>query len=115
VKKKLLEIYGDKVPGNKLNVFCASNTIYWDHRTQPKDKAMPRLLLSGILGIREHCMAMVSANQYAAAERYIQNDVQALLGELKLWVQAGQGSLSAEKKEGIRNTLDAIERKVCQV
>jgi hypothetical protein len=73
---------------------------------------MPYLELSGILAIREHCMTMVSESQYSAAAKYMHNDVAVLLGELALWVQSGQGSLSAEKKENIRSTLDTLERKL---
>ncbi|RWA11880.1 hypothetical protein EKO27_g3224 [Xylaria grammica] len=112
VGDRLFELYRHEVPGSQLKVFCASNTIYWDRREEPKDKSMPHLILSGMLAIREHCMAMVSESQYAAAKKYIRDDVGVLLGELGLWVQSGQGSLSAERKENIRNTLDTLERKL---
>ncbi|KAI0540336.1 hypothetical protein GGR58DRAFT_460959 [Xylaria digitata] len=112
VEKKLFELYRDEVPGNLLKVFCASNTLYWDWREKPRDESKPRLLLSGILAIREHCMAVVSESQYTAAKKYMEDDIGVLLGELALWVQSGQGSLSAERKERIRNTLETLERKL---
>ncbi|KAI3320818.1 hypothetical protein HD806DRAFT_505075 [Xylariaceae sp. AK1471] len=111
-EKKLIDRYKHEVPGNLLKVFCASNTIYWDHRSDPRDKARPYLILSGILAIREHCMTMVSESQYSAVSKYMQNDIALLLGELGLWVQSGQGSLSAERKESIRSTIDTLERKL---
>jgi hypothetical protein len=114
-EKKLIDRYKNNVPGNSLKVFCASNTVYWDHRNDSKDKAMPYLLLSGILAIREHCMTMVSESQYTAARNYMKNDIALLLGELELWVQSGQGSLSAERKESIRSSLDTLERKLYSV
>ncbi|KAI0448932.1 hypothetical protein F5B21DRAFT_520908 [Xylaria acuta] len=112
VEKKLVTLYRQEVRGNLLKVFCASNTIYWDHRDAPRDKAMPYLRLSEILAIREHCMTIVSESQYMAATKYMRNDIRVLLGELDLWVQSGQGSLSTEKKETIRSALDTVERKL---
>ncbi|KAI0975511.1 hypothetical protein F4678DRAFT_417505 [Xylaria arbuscula] len=112
IRKKLIEQYQGDVPGNSLKVFCASNTLYRDWRGKPVDEAMPRLILSGILNIRQHCMSMVSESQYVAAKKYMRDDIGVLLGELDLWVQSGQGSLSAERKASIRSTLDTLERKL---
>ncbi|KAJ3573527.1 hypothetical protein NPX13_g4668 [Xylaria arbuscula] len=112
VKKKLAEIYEHEVPGNRLEVFCASNKIYWDWRQKPKDKAMRSLELSGILLIRQYCMSIVSDSQCTAATKWMKDDVSVLLGELDLWVRSAQGSLSAEKKQKIRSTLDHLERKL---
>ncbi|KAI1261517.1 hypothetical protein F5Y18DRAFT_440419 [Xylariaceae sp. FL1019] len=109
VESKLLELYKSQVPGNLLKVFCVSNSIYWDRRRDPKDKAMRYLKLSGILAIREHCMSMVSESQYSAATKYMQDDIDVLLGELTLWVQSGQGSMSVERKQKICDTLETIE------
>ncbi|KAI1275476.1 hypothetical protein F5Y07DRAFT_389933 [Xylaria sp. FL0933] len=112
VEQKLLDLYRHEVPGSQLKVFCASNAIYWDWREKPKDDSLPYLILSGILAIRQHCMSMVSESQYVAAKKYMRDDIGVLLGELDLWVQSGQGSLSAERRESIRNTLDTLERKL---
>ncbi|KAI1423392.1 hypothetical protein F5Y12DRAFT_757515 [Xylaria sp. FL1777] len=112
VEKNLVELYKHEVPDNLLKVFCASNAIYWDFREAPKDESLPRLRLSGILTIRQHCMSMVSESQYVVAKKYMRDDIGVLLGELDLWVQSGQGSLSAERKEKIRSTLDTLERKL---
>ncbi|KAI0803895.1 hypothetical protein GGR55DRAFT_699812 [Xylaria sp. FL0064] len=112
VEKKLVDLYRHEVPGNQLKVFCASNSIYWNWREKPEDESLPYLMLSGILAIRQHCMSMVSESQYVAAKKYMRDDIGVLLGELDLWVQSGQGSLSAETKESIRSTLDTLERKL---
>ncbi|KAI3335499.1 hypothetical protein F4824DRAFT_158970 [Ustulina deusta] len=112
VEKKLVDLYRQEVPGNLLNVFCVSNAIYWDWREEPRDESERHLLLSGILTLRQHCMSIVSESQYIAAKKYMRDDIGALLGELDLWVQSGQGSLSAERKESIRSTLDTLERKL---
>ncbi|KAI1124195.1 hypothetical protein F5Y10DRAFT_249982 [Nemania abortiva] len=112
VERKLIDKYEHEVPGNSLKVFCASNQIYWAHREEPSNRSMPYLKLSGILAIREHCMTMVSESQYKSAAKYMRDDTGALLGDLNLWVQSGHGSLDAEKKAEIRETLDAMEEKL---
>ena len=73
---------------------------------------MPSLKLSGVLAIRQHCMSIVSESQRAAATKWMKDDIGVLLGELDLWVRSAQGSLSAERKQKIRSTLDALERKL---
>ncbi|KAI0200005.1 hypothetical protein F4808DRAFT_470696 [Astrocystis sublimbata] len=112
VQSELNAKYGHRFPNNTLKVFCVSNTIYWDKREASKDAAMRHLILSGILALREHGMAMVSQSQYAAAKKYMCNDISLLLRKLGLWVQSGQGSLSAERKHHVRNTLATVERKL---
>ncbi|KAF4626102.1 hypothetical protein G7Y89_g12058 [Cudoniella acicularis] len=82
VKQTLHSAYHDKVPGNALKVFCASNTEYWEHRDLPKDVALPHLKLSGILTIRKHCISMVADRQLRIATKYIQDDIPALLGDV---------------------------------
>ncbi|KAJ2991071.1 hypothetical protein NUW58_g2658 [Xylaria curta] len=109
VKKELVKLYKTEV---SETIFCASNKIYWDHRDIARDKAMPSLILSGILAIREYCMMMVSESQYTATRNYMRDDIGVLLGKLGLWVQLGRDSLSTEKKEKIRSTLDTLERKL---
>ncbi|KAJ8128625.1 hypothetical protein O1611_g5007 [Lasiodiplodia mahajangana] len=114
IKRNLSGLYAHEVPGNSLRVFCASNTMYWDCRDEPKTRAMPHLILSGILEIREHCMSIVSESQYKAATEYMRDGVGVLLGDLDLWVQSGQGSLDATRKAEIRSTLDTLERRLHQ-
>jgi hypothetical protein len=115
VKEQLLKLYNHKVLKGKLNVFCVSNAHYWEQRNEPKAIALPHLTLSGILSIREHCMAMVSESQLELARKYMQDDIPALLGDIELWVQSGSGSMSAERKQNIRETLDALESRLKRV
>lgn len=96
-------------------MFCTSSKLYWEGRDKSFDSALRYLQLSGILSLREHCMAMVSESQYRAAEKYMRDDVGTLLGELSLWLQAGLGSLSAERKENTRLALNTLEKELQQV
>lgn len=111
----LLELYRDGIPGGNLQVFCASNTLYWEHRGEPRDKAVPFLQLSGIIALRRHCVAMVAASQLRIARNYMENDVRSLVSSVELWVQSGAGTETAERKAVVRETLDVIERRLRRV
>jgi len=112
--KKLGEMYGQASP---VRVFCASNVLYWKYRhVMPKEKAVPFLQLSGIVGIRRHCIAIVSESQLRIATAYLEDRIPDLLSNLQLWVQSGSaGSANAERKEAVRRTLDAMESRLRRV
>ena len=95
-----------------LKVFCASNVEYWENRLKLKEKALPFLLLSGILEVRRDCISIVAESQFYAATEYMKSTIPALLGSIELWVQSGSGSVAAERKEAIRNILDGIKREL---
>ena len=108
-------MYRDKVPQNDLKVFCVSNTEYWENRGLPKDDALPFLQLSGIFTVRKHCISMVANSQLRIATKYIQADIPALLGDIKLWVESGAGTVNAEQKEKVRQTLNIVEARLKRV
>lgn len=89
--------------------------MYSQHRDKSRDESTPYLRLSGIIDVRRHCTAMVSHSQLRIAKRYMQHDIPALLSSLELWVQAGAGSAGAEEKKAIRDTLDALEKRLKKV
>jgi hypothetical protein len=101
--------YQNRIPGGNLPVFCVSNLEYWEHRTRPKEEALPFLRLSGILQVRKYCLSIVAESQLCAAIEYMTDAIPALLGSVELWVQSGSGSLSAERKQAMRNTLEEIQ------
>lgn len=116
-KSKLRKNYQDKVPGRMLEVFCVSNTKYWEYRNEPITDALRQLQLSGILAVREHCMEMVSESQRRMAEHYMKHSIPALLRNVDLWVQSGLGTMTAERKQNIRDTLNSLEgrlKRVCE-
>ncbi|TVY32961.1 hypothetical protein LSUB1_G006630 [Lachnellula subtilissima] len=114
-KQTLDNLYRNRVLGNLFQVFCASNTEYWKHRYSPKDAAFPHLSLSGILAIRKHCISMVADRQLRVATKYIQDDIPALLEDVELWVQSGAGSVDAEQKAAIRETLNMLEARLNRI
>jgi hypothetical protein len=115
VCQKLGDEYADKIPGDDLAVFCVSNKDYWKTRNLPRDVSRALLELSGILEVRKHCISIVADSQLRAATRYMEQKIPALLDSLHLWVQSGCGTLSAERKKAIRDTLDMAERRLRRV
>lgn len=110
VRQQLQERYEGQIPGDELSVFCVSNVDYWKKRDQPKDVSIDLLELSGMLEVRKYCISIVAESQLRAATLYMRRKIPALLDSLQLWVQSGSGSLTAEKKKAIRDTLDNVER-----
>ena len=115
VKRTLDERYSDEVPEGLLRVFCTSNLFYWDHRNKPKEAATPFLTLSGILGLRKHCIAIVGDSQWRIATNYIRNEIPGLLADINLWVQSGLGTLDAERKREVREALDTLAADLARV
>lgn len=110
--EKLNGQYENRVPCGSLRVFCVSNTDYWEHRDFPKDDALPLLQLSGILAIRKHCISMVATSQLRIATKYIRDSIPAILGDVALWVESGAKSVSAERKEALRETVNTLEARL---
>lgn len=115
VRKELKGIYDSQVPGNDVKVSCISNKIYWDHREQPKADSLPWLKLSGILEIRKHCISIVAHRQRQAAQRYMRDDIPALLAQISLWVQSGARTASQERREALCRVLENTEKQLRKV
>jgi hypothetical protein len=116
VGSKLHDLYGDKIRGGDLHVFCASNTLYWDKRDlRSRDKAVPFLELSGIVAIRRHCMALISESQLRVATKYLRDDIPNLLSNVELWVQTGAGTADAEEKRAVLEALGTFEDRLRRV
>lgn len=114
-RSKLRENYQNQVPSRTLEVFCVSNTEYWDNRNEPKAYSLRHLQLSGILAVREHCMEMVSESQRRMAEHYIKHSIPALVRDVDLWVQSGLGTMTAERKQNVREALNTLEGRLKRV
>jgi hypothetical protein len=115
VTNNLRELYEDRIPGDQLAVFCVSNKDYWDYRDHPRDQSRDILDLSGIIQLRQHCISIVSESQLRAATLYMEQMIPTLLDSLQLWVQSGSGSLGAERKQVILDTLNKVEKRLQKV
>ncbi|KXX76645.1 Nuclear GTPase SLIP-GC [Madurella mycetomatis] len=109
VTASLEDRYMDRISGGNLRVFCVSNSMYWDYRDKPKEKALPFLRLSGILDVRKHCMAIVSESQFRIAVEYIHDDIPELLNNIELWDRSSAGSADGPQKQAMRRALDELE------
>ncbi|PMD51050.1 uncharacterized protein K444DRAFT_543887 [Hyaloscypha bicolor E] len=112
VTAELHDLYRSRVPDGRLEVFCVSNTDYWEHRDQPKDSALPLISLSGIIELRRHCVSLLEDDQLRIAMKYIRDDIPAILCDIALWVRSSTESINTERMETVRETLDALEARL---
>ncbi|KAI0472369.1 hypothetical protein F4859DRAFT_522291 [Xylaria cf. heliscus] len=112
ISDQLREKYGDGTASRNLAVFFVSNTMYWDNRQEPRNRAVPRLELSGILAVRQYCRGMVSESQFALASTFMRDDVNALLGNIELWLRSGAESMTVERIRLVREGLKVVERQM---
>ena len=55
---------------------------------------------------------MVAESQLRSVTKYIRDSIPALLGDITLWVESGSGSVSAEQKQLVCETLNALEARI---
>lgn len=115
VSDRLQEEYRNHPIATTLKTFCVSNKIYWDHRDKPATAALPYLKLSGILELRRYCVGIVAESHLRATREFIKDEIPALLGSVELWVEAGSGNASAERKQQILDAVSAIHRELDEV
>jgi hypothetical protein len=97
------------------SVFCVSNKLYRENREKPAASALPFLRLSGILGLRRYCIGIVAQSRLQATRAFIRDEIPAVLGSVELWVEAGAGNASAERKQQILDAVAAIQRELDEV
>ncbi|VUC28222.1 unnamed protein product [Clonostachys rosea] len=111
VSNKLCQKYNDRVDG-QIRVFCVSNKIYNNKRNEPKNLSLPHLELSGIIGLRKHCISIVAQAQRRVVVQYINDQIPALLSKIQLWVQSGARTADQERRIATIAALDNIEREL---
>lgn len=91
------------------NVFCVSSKMYRDHRDGDVRRALPYLELSGIMAVRQHCIAILSDSQHLAATDYMRHRVQALLDSIQVWVQSLTEIADVQKHKALQEALVTIK------
>jgi len=91
------------------NVFCVSSKMYRDHRDGDVRRALPYLELSGIMAVRQHCIAILSDSQHLAATDYMRHRVQALLDSIQVWVQSLTENADVQKHKALQEALITIK------
>jgi hypothetical protein len=109
ITTELRRTYQNRTVSGELNVFCVSNTYYWEHRASNSDLASEYLHLSNILALRSYCIGLVAQSQLREATEYIRDSVPALLGSIELWIQSGVAEVGVERRQAIRNSISQIE------
>ncbi|KAL4757106.1 uncharacterized protein BDW70DRAFT_143918 [Aspergillus foveolatus] len=105
VTSSLKRTYGDRT-----RVFCVSNTLYSDHRTQEPDRANAYIQLSGIRDLRRYCQSVPADAQLRATKEFLQTQVPALLGSVSLWAAAGSDTVTHTRAEVLRGVLSDAEQ-----
>jgi hypothetical protein len=101
----LAKVYRNSIPDANPRIFCVSNTDYWEYRNKPKEEALRYLELSGIIDMRRHVISIVAESKLRAATKFMKVDIPLNLGSIKIWVQSGTSSGSAESKSRIRDAV----------
>ncbi|RYO81753.1 hypothetical protein DL764_009715 [Monosporascus ibericus] len=112
VSDRLREEYRNHPIATTLKIFCVSNKIYWENREKPATAALPYLKLSGILELRRYCIGIVADSRLRATREFIKDKIPAFLGSVELWVEAGSGNASAERKQQILDAVYAVQREL---
>ncbi|EJT69144.1 hypothetical protein GGTG_13253 [Gaeumannomyces tritici R3-111a-1] len=85
VKKGLQQAYASKVPGEILDVFCVSNTIY--EKYTPKGNR-ELVAASEIPDVRRFCRSITAEARYREACHFMHSSMPSLLSTLKLWINS---------------------------
>ncbi|RYP01347.1 hypothetical protein DL765_010864 [Monosporascus sp. GIB2] len=112
VSDGLREEYRNHPIARTLKTFCVSNKIYWENREKPATAASPYLKLSGILDLRRYCIGIVAESRLRATREFIKDEIPAFLGSVELWVEAGSGNASAERRQRILDAVSAVQREL---
>lgn len=117
VKQGLQSAYASKVPGGKLEVLCASNTIYEKFsRKANSDLVRSMVTGSGIPHIRRSCHSIAADARLLEAKHFLQSSLSSLLNSIDVWVNgalvpAGGDDIDHSIKFD-REEIEAVQRKV---
>lgn len=115
VSNGLKKEYQNQPIASTMRIFCVSSKMYENNRENPATEALPYLKMSGILELRRYCIGIVAQSRLRATKEFTQGDIPAFLGSVELWVKAGSGNTSAQKKQQILNAVTAIQRELDEV
>jgi hypothetical protein len=65
--------------------------------------------------LRRYCIGIVAESRLSATKRFIKDGIPAFLGSVELWIQAGSGNASAERKQEILDAVSDIHQKLDEV
>lgn len=115
VTTELEQVYRTNATEAGLRIFCISNIIYWKNRALSLQDSLEYLQLSNILDLRRYCIGIVAESHLRATEKYIRDEIPAFLGSVQLWIEAGSGTASAERKQQVLDVVSTIEQQLDDV
>lgn len=115
VANQLIERYAARAQVGDLKIFCVSSHDYWNHRYDEHGQAVSRLDLSGIVDLRRYCHGVAAEVQFEEASAFLEGDVPAFLGSLKMWAVEGVDEVTVEKAEEVRGVLEGLKALVVEV
>ncbi|RYP05881.1 hypothetical protein DL765_009691 [Monosporascus sp. GIB2] len=95
VKDGLRKAYAAKVPGEKLDVFCVSNTTYEKYSEKGDGELVHA---SGIPQLRQFCHSITAEAQFREALDRLQARLPTLISSLELWANA---NLATDERESL--------------
>ncbi|RYO92978.1 hypothetical protein DL762_001340 [Monosporascus cannonballus] len=95
IKDGLRKAYAAKIPGEKLDVFCVSNTTY-EKYSEKGDEELVRA--SGIPQLRQFCHSITAEAQFREALDRLQARLPTLINSLELWANT---NLTAYEQESL--------------
>ena len=82
--------------------------MYESERLLAIEKARKFLELSGVLDLRRYCIGIVAESHMRATVEHIEDEIPAFLGSVKLWIEAGAGNATAERRQQITAAVSEI-------
>jgi GTPase SAR1 family protein len=98
-----------------MRTFCVSNEIYRNNWEKPMTAALPHINLSGIPELRRYCIGIVAESHLRATREFVQEEIPAFLDSVRLWVEAGSGRASSERRKQICDAVSAIQGELDEV
>lgn len=96
-------------------VFCVSNSLYREYRSDPEEHAEAYVQLSGVRQLRSYCQLVPADAQLRATSAFLNHRVPAHLMSLRQWTLSGADSVTAEKAATLRRALGDVEAELRQV
>ncbi|KAL8365133.1 hypothetical protein RB595_004106 [Gaeumannomyces hyphopodioides] len=115
VKRGLQQAYASKVPGEVLDVFCVSNTMYEKYAPQGNGELVAA---SEIPDVRRFCHSVTAEARYNEACHFMHSSMPSLLSTLKLWINSyttRAAETNAQDEELNDKICDALRDATAQI
>ncbi|KAJ5021270.1 Dynamin family-domain-containing protein [Bipolaris maydis] len=95
VTAKLHYKYRELEKEKRPKVFCVSNNLYENNRTETGPVHLAAIHVSGIPDLRRHCIGIIAESHYRISRQLIDHELPAFLGSVELWMNSGGSNATA--------------------